>query len=328
MVNLRSYIAFGLILTGAAYSADFFSPFIGPTEYRGQLGFTYVEGEDPITGISFEVDPRIAGSLLILEVPVGWSHTFSGGTVELSGGSLSPGESLVVPVSLASYVEPDEYLISSTGVTSGGETVQAVGSLVVTLMVILRTLGAISNVKTAASLGTVGLVFVDILLKRFGRRADSGKSSGGDPSPDSVLTDEQLNALSEELDKSPVKSPLGEGGVKIDQGVGITSNGHLISVDDKQVVPSSDSGGKVPVEPLEGGSFSEAAGLEVETPEIDYRDGSESSHPRKISGIPKYTNVEMKRGVLEDADQVPQVESEPEGEGILDRIANFFRNLF
>ena len=56
MVNLRSYIALGLILTGAAYSADFFSPFIGPTEYRGQLGFTYVEGENPITSITFEVD--------------------------------------------------------------------------------------------------------------------------------------------------------------------------------------------------------------------------------------------------------------------------------
>jgi len=86
MANLRSYIAFGLILTGAAYSADFFSPFIGPTEYRGQLGFAYVEGENPIVSVAFQVDPRIAGSLLVLEVPAGWSHTFAGGALELSGG--------------------------------------------------------------------------------------------------------------------------------------------------------------------------------------------------------------------------------------------------
>ncbi len=336
MVNLRSYIAFGLILTGAAYSADFFSPFIGPTEYRGQLGFTYVEGETPITGITFEVDPRIAGSLIILEVPAGWSHTFTGGTVELSGGSLSPGESVVVSVSLARFVEPDEYSISSTGVTSGGETVQAAGSLVVTLMVILRTLTAISSVKTTASLGTVSLVFVDILLKRFRKRVDLGKPSEVGLSPDSVLTEEQLDAIRKELEDAPVKVPMGEGGVKLDQGVGLTTAGHLITGDEKHYRPIPDTGGKALVEPKKGESFSDAAGLEVETPDVDYREGSEASHPRKMSGIPKHGNVELKRGILGDADvtpkvesdPVPRVEAEPEGEGILERIINFFRNLF
>jgi hypothetical protein len=328
MVNLRSYIALGLILTGAAYSADFFAPFIGPTEYRGQLGFAYVEGEDPITGITFQVDERIAGSILILEVPSGWSHTYVSGTLELSGGSLSPGESLAVPVSMVRYVEPDEYTISSTGVTSGGETVQATGSLVVALMVILRTMTAISKVKTTASLGTVGLVFVDIILKRFMGRAGSGKPSESGLSPDSVLTQEQLDALSKELEKGTVKLPPGEGGVKIDSGVGITSDGHLITGDEKQYIPTPDSGGKAPVEPPKEGGFSEAAGLEIETPDIDYRDGSESSHPRKMPGIPKHGNITMKRGVIGEADAAPKVEPEPEGEGILEKIAKFFRGLF
>jgi hypothetical protein len=331
MVNLRSYIALGLILTGAAYSADFFSPFIGPTEYRGQLGFTYVEGENPITRITFEVDPRIAGSLLILEEPAGWSHTFTGGTVELTGGSLSPGESLVVPVSLMRYVEPDEYSISSTGVTSGGETVEAGGSLVVTLMVILRTLTAISNVKVTASLGTVGLIFVDILLKRFRGRVDSGKPSGGGMSPDSVLTEEQLDAISKELEDSPVEVPMGEGGVKIDSGVGITSDGYLITGDEGHVLSSSgkvESGSEAPAVPPKGEGFSDAAGLELEVPEVDYREGSDSGHPRKMSGVPKYGNITLKRGVIEEAGQSPPMQVEPEGEGILDRIANFFRNLF
>jgi hypothetical protein len=336
MANLRSYIAFGLILTGAAYSADFFSPFIGPTEYRGQLGFTYVEGENPITGITFDVDPKIAGSLLILEIPTGWSHTFSGDTVELSGGSLSPGESLAVPVSLSSYVKPDEYSISSTGVTSGGETVHAEGSLVVTLMVILRTLTAISKVKGIASLGTVGLVFVDILLKRFRGRADLAKPSRGDLSPDSVLTDEQLDSLRGELEKTPVKPSTGEEGVKVDGGMGVTSDGHLIAVDENHVAPIPDTGEKAPVEALKGESFSDAAGLEVETLEIDYREGSESSHSIKMPGIPKYGNITMKRGVLDEtdvnpkaeADPAPKGEAEPEEKGFLDRITNFFSNLF
>ena len=328
MVNLRSYIALGLILTGAAYSADFFSPFIGPTEFRGQLGFPYVEGENPITGITFQVDPRIAGSLLILEVPAGWSHTFTGGTLELSGGSLSPGESLAVPVSLSSYVEPDEYPISSTGVTSGGKTVQAAGSLVVTMMAILRTLGAISSVKTTASLGTVGLVFVDIILKRFRGRVDPEKPSEGRLSPDSVLTREQLDALAEELEEGTVKLPPGERGIKVSEGAGLTTAGHLITGDEKHYRPIPDTGGKAPVEPKKGESFSDAAGLEVETPDVDYREGSEGSHPRKMSGIPKHGNVELKRGILGDADVTPKVEAEPEGEGVLERIVDFFRNLF
>jgi len=327
MVNLRSYIALGLILTGAAYSADFFSPFIGPTEFRGQLGFAYVEGENPITGITFQVDPRIAGSLLILEVPAGWSHTFTGGTLELSGGSLSPGESLAVPVSLSSYVEPDEYPISSTGVTSGGKTVQAAGSLVVTVMVILRTLGAISSVKTTASLGTVGLVFVDIILKRFRGRVDPEKPSEGRLSPDSVLTREQLDALAEELEEGTVKLPPGERGIKVSEGAGLTTAGHLITGDEKHYRPIPDTGGKAPVEPKKGESFSDVAGLELETPDVDYREGSEASHPRKMSGIPKHGNVELKRGILGDADVTLKVEAEPEGEGILERIVNFFRSL-
>jgi len=334
MVNLRSYIAIGLILTGAAYSADFFSPFIGPTEFQGQMGFDYVEGEDPITGITFQVDERIAGSILILEIPDGWSYTYDGGALELTGSSLSPGESLVVPVSMVRYVEPDEYLISSTGVTSGGETVQASGSLMVTMMVILRTLTAISKVKTTASLGTVGLVFVDIILKRFRGRVDSGKPSEGGLSPDSVLTQEQLDALTEELEKGTVKPPTDEGGVKVDSGVGITSDGHLITGDDKHYSPIPDTGEKAPVEPPKEGGFSEAAGLEVETPDIDYREGSEPSHSRKMTGIPKHGDVVMKRGVLGEVDLTPDVEpdqaptAESEGEGILEKIVNFFRGLF
>jgi UDP-2,3-diacylglucosamine pyrophosphatase LpxH len=49
--------------------------------------------------------------------------------------------------------------------------------------------------------------------------------------------------------------------------------------------------------------FSEASGLEVETPEIDYRTGTDSgSSPRKFSGLNKYTNIAMKRGDPESLD--------------------------
>ena len=200
--------------------------------------------------------------------------------------------------------------------------------MVVTMMVILRTLGAISSVKTTASLGTVGLVFVDIILKRFRGRVDPEKPSEGRLSPDSVLTKEQLDALAEELEEGTVKLPPGERGIKVSEGAGLTTAGHLITGDEKHYRPIPDTGEKAPVEPKKGESFSDAAGLEVETPDVDYREGSEGSHPRKMSGIPKHGNVELKRGILGDADVTPKVEAEPEGEGVLERIVDFFRNLF
>jgi len=110
--------------------------------------------------------------------------------------------------------------------------------------------------------------------------------------------------------------------------VGLTTDGHLITGDEKHYRPIPDTGGKAPVEPKKGESFSDAAGLEVETPDVDYREGSDVSHPRKMSEIPKHGNVELKRGILGDADATPTVEAGPKGEGILERIANFFRNLF
>jgi phage tail-like protein len=48
------------------------------------------------------------------------------------------------------------------------------------------------------------------------------------------------------------------------------------------------------------GSFAEASGLEVEVTPIEYRNGSEDITVRKITGLKKYTNVVLKRGVIGD----------------------------
>jgi phage tail-like protein len=48
------------------------------------------------------------------------------------------------------------------------------------------------------------------------------------------------------------------------------------------------------------GSFSEASGLEVEVPPIEYRNGSEDITVRKIPGLKKYTNITLKRGITGD----------------------------
>jgi phage tail-like protein len=45
------------------------------------------------------------------------------------------------------------------------------------------------------------------------------------------------------------------------------------------------------------GSFTEASGLELEIPPIEYRTGSEDITVRKIPGLKKFTNITLKRGI-------------------------------
>jgi phage tail-like protein len=48
------------------------------------------------------------------------------------------------------------------------------------------------------------------------------------------------------------------------------------------------------------GSFMEVAGLGVEIPPIEYRNGSEDITVRKIPGLKKFTNITLKWGVTGD----------------------------
>jgi phage tail-like protein len=45
------------------------------------------------------------------------------------------------------------------------------------------------------------------------------------------------------------------------------------------------------------GSFNEVSGLELEIPPIEYRTGSEDVTMRKLTGLVKYTNITLKRGI-------------------------------
>ena len=49
-------------------------------------------------------------------------------------------------------------------------------------------------------------------------------------------------------------------------------------------------------------SFSEVAIGETTTEAIDYREGSEATHVRKLSGLTKFGNVTLKRGITDSLD--------------------------
>jgi phage tail-like protein len=50
------------------------------------------------------------------------------------------------------------------------------------------------------------------------------------------------------------------------------------------------------------GGFSEVTGLEVTSERVDYREGDERSHARKLPGIGQYAPITLKRGLIRDSE--------------------------
>lgn len=98
MSVLRPLIVIGILLAASGFAADTLGEYIGPIEYTGYIVFDYPEGENPIINIVFTIDPIIAENLIIVNVPSPWSHSYGGGTLSLSGGSVGPGARARQPI--------------------------------------------------------------------------------------------------------------------------------------------------------------------------------------------------------------------------------------
>jgi phage tail-like protein len=48
--------------------------------------------------------------------------------------------------------------------------------------------------------------------------------------------------------------------------------------------------------------FQECSGLDVSTDAVDYREGADANHVRKLTGLNKYTPINLKRGITDDLD--------------------------
>jgi phage tail-like protein len=48
--------------------------------------------------------------------------------------------------------------------------------------------------------------------------------------------------------------------------------------------------------------FSEVTGFDIQTDAIDYREGDEPTHVRKLPGLTKFGNVTLKRGITDSMD--------------------------
>lgn len=58
----------------------------------------------------------------------------------------------------------------------------------------------------------------------------------------------------------------------------------------------------VEIDGITRAGFRECSGLDTTQDPIDYREGGEALHVRKLPGLVKYSNITLKRGITDDAE--------------------------
>ncbi len=60
---------------------------------------------------------------------------------------------------------------------------------------------------------------------------------------------------------------------------------------------------RVEIDGITQAGFQEVSGLDASTDPVDYREGTDPNHVRKLSGLNKYTPITLKRGIT-DSDEL------------------------
>ncbi len=221
MIVLRPLIIITILLAASGFTSDILGEYIGPIEYKGYLVFDYPEGENPIINIVFTVDSTIAGNLIIVNVPSPWSHSYGGGMLTLSGGSVGPGGSVSVTVSLNKYFESGEYPVSSVGTTTAGEVSHASGPLLVGNLVILNFLGIVHAYRFPLAALVAVLAVLELLLNRSARNCQEHiekckKARAAAKSAEAEAQSAKQKADSANLDHEKAKKTLQKAQEKLD----------------------------------------------------------------------------------------------------------------
>ena len=201
----------GILLTASAFASDILGDYLGPFDYKGYLVFDYPEGENPINNIVFTVDSTLADNLIIVSVPSSWSYGYASPVLTLSGGSLGPGGSVSVTVSLNKYFDESEYAVSSVGTTTAGEVSQASGPLLVGDLVLLNVIGMAYTNRYALTGATVAIGFLEVFLST--RKRKDGVDDVDVTDTDTLSTDSyeykaEARVAGEALSPDPQGEPL------------------------------------------------------------------------------------------------------------------------
>jgi len=59
---------------------------------------------------------------------------------------------------------------------------------------------------------------------------------------------------------------------------------------------------RVQIDGITKAGFREASGIDASNDAVDYRDGDDPTHVRKLAGLQKFSNITLKRGITTDQD--------------------------
>jgi UDP-2,3-diacylglucosamine pyrophosphatase LpxH len=257
MSSLRFPLVLLALLSTVALLVNVIAPYIGPLEYTGHLTFSYTEGENPIVNVVFQFNEEIGESLIVVNAPSPWSWAQGGNILSMSGGSLAPGDSLVVAVSFNRYVPPGDRPFTAVGTTSGGESSTALGVLVVTEMILLKILYTLSQNQLYLFGGTTVLFLGEIFRRWF----------QGRPIP-------------------PLKPGLGDGGIEqpVDTGSGIRTRERGSGEGSGTITTGEDGDDPRDIPPPK--SYGEEIETDLKTPPVyivsDFHIGSNRNFPGQV----------------------------------------------
>ncbi len=70
---------------------------------------------------------------------------------------------------------------------------------------------------------------------------------------------------------------------------------------------------RVEIEGIQVAAFSDVSGYDLSMDVIEYRDGNEAITPRKLPGLRKHSNINLKRGITDSMDIYNWIKSVSEG---------------
>lgn len=135
------------------------------------LTYSYLEGTDPIVSITYNLPQEIADAL-VPKQPSGWTVNLAGNVLSLTGGTLSPGESVTVDCQLSKYVSGGTRTVTATSTTSTGATNTYQTGLTIPEAFLLGLMWALYQNSIWLLILAIIVLAVTILLFIIGKKKD------------------------------------------------------------------------------------------------------------------------------------------------------------
>jgi len=167
---------------------------------NAQQKIVYGAGTEPVVSVSFQLPEQFNGAFSGFKA-TGWNTHIDGQTLTIDGGSLAPGNSLIIDYKIVKYVPPGSTSLSATFTTAGGQTCEGTGMITVSqIMWIVWFLQELSQFAIPLALA---LIPAGLYWKKSFITTHLQTSQPPPPPPPPPSLEEEGTDTSEEIDDTP-----------------------------------------------------------------------------------------------------------------------------